>query len=62
MHEIEHLAQLIKEKNIIEDKIAAIIKRPAWSSAEIYPIQRNPDLQLSGKQREMLQLFGDLCL
>lgn len=30
-----------------------------WNCAEVYPLQRNLDLQLSSKQREMLGLFRD---
>ncbi len=38
---------------------ATSILKEYWDCAEVYPLQRNNDLQLSSKQRDMLGLFRD---
>lgn len=37
--------------------VGTSVLKEHWNSAEIYPMQRNPNLLLSSKQREMLELF-----
>lgn len=38
--------------------IAASVRQQLWKEAEIYPLQRNPQLLLSEYQRMLLALFG----
>ena len=38
--------------------VATSVRKKLWDEAEIYPEQRNKELILTGKQRELLRLFS----